>query len=243
MNNEDVKVTGERLIVGLSNKRNEEDHIARYEYAEQFVKGKRVLDLACGSGFGSAMVSDAGAVSVDGVDIAPEAIDYAKKNFARENVSFHQGSADSLSFADKSFDVIVSFETIEHLPDEIRAKYLDEMHRVLTDEGLLLLSTPNKAILSPWTKKPGNKFHILEYSRSILGKELADHKFEVTEWRGQRLVHKVYAIKPIRVLEVIRCRLMGTTSKRYFEANGPDVLDIPSSHTPRYFVTQVKKKQ
>lgn len=241
MSSESIQVTGERLIVGLSNKRNEQDHLARYEFAKKFVGNKKILDLACGSGFGSAMLADAGAQSVDGLDIATEAIDYAKENYSREQITFHQGSADSLPFKDDSFDMIVSFETIEHLPDDIRAKYLDEMYRVLTDDGLLLLSTPNKVILSPWTRKPGNKYHVLEYSREILEKELAEHGFKITAWYGQRLVHKLYAIKLVRILEVIRCRLMGTTSKRYFDANGPEVLEVPNTHTPRYFVTEVKK--
>ncbi|MGM3309222.1 class I SAM-dependent methyltransferase [Anabaena sp. WFMT] len=116
-----------------------EIHLRRYETAARYVKGKRVLDIACGTGYGSQMLRRAGAIAVVGVDICPETVQYARKHYQENNVEFV--CADALAFEWKEhFDVIVSFETIEHVlhPD----KFLDRLRYLLLPEGKLLLSAP-----------------------------------------------------------------------------------------------------
>ena len=107
----------ERLIKdGEDNSELAHQHLARYEFAKKFASGKRVLDIACGSGYGSGELREAGARYVLGVDISDKAVEYAKAHYANSEVGFTVGSAENLSSHGK-FDLVVSFETIEHLED------------------------------------------------------------------------------------------------------------------------------
>ena len=182
-----MRYTGERLIIG--DKECDEDsdiyqeHIERYKFAAEFVQG-RVLDIACGSGYGSKMLADR-AEEVWGGDISEEAIKIAKEKYSGENVHFRLMDASELPFDNNYFDLAVSFETIEHLKDS--EKFVAEIKRVLKPGGRLILSTPDKRV----TKKLGveNKFHVKEFGK----KELADilkNDFKL-EFFGQRPVKKV----------------------------------------------------
>lgn len=114
-------------------------HFKRYQTAARFVKGKRVLDIACGTGYGSQILCLAGARAVVGVDVCPETVLYAKKHYQEDNLEFVCADAEQFDCSEP-FDVIVSFETIEHLhhPD----KFLERIHRLLVPQGDLLLSAP-----------------------------------------------------------------------------------------------------
>lgn len=92
----------------------ENEHKHRYRTAAKFVKNKRVLDAACGSGYGSAILAES-AASVVGVDHSAAVIDYCKRTYKKENLSYVQMSVSALEFPENSFDIVVSFETIEHL--------------------------------------------------------------------------------------------------------------------------------
>lgn len=123
-----------------------EMHLRRYEFVEPFVAGRRVLDIACGTGYGSRFLLDQGqAASVLGLDVDPSAIDYATRRFAAgvapDRLRFALGDAARLNIPTGSIDVIASFETIEHVPDAAAA--LAEFRRVLTPGGRLCISTPN----------------------------------------------------------------------------------------------------
>jgi ubiquinone/menaquinone biosynthesis C-methylase UbiE len=137
-----------------------QQHLSRYAFASRFVHEKRVLDVACGIGYGSSILRKAGAREVIGVDRSEETVVLAKRNFGMEGVEFHAGLAEDLSGLGK-FDVVVSFETIEHLkrPD----KFLEETSRVLNDNGLLIISTPIRESGSLATK-PANPYHEREWS-------------------------------------------------------------------------------
>lgn len=134
------------------------EHYARYMFSSQFVKDKVVLDVASGSGYGTKYLADAGAKLVYGVDISKEVIEYAKKNFGGGGVKFLVGDARELPFKDNFFDVVVSFETIEHLPDYLR--FLNEVKRVIKPSGLLIVSTPNKR---EFRKTSRSRFHLKEF--------------------------------------------------------------------------------
>jgi len=134
------------------------NHLKRYEFARQFAAGQRVLDVACGVGYGSAHLSDT-ARSVVGVDIDYDAVMYATKHYRHLNVAFSQTDALKLPFQANIFDVVCSFETIEHVPHV--EQYLEEVRRVLELDGLYLVSTPAASVS---TLSPANPHHVQEWS-------------------------------------------------------------------------------
>lgn len=134
-------------------------HLKRYEFARPYCMGKRVLDVACGVGYGAHYLAR-GALQVVGVDIDPEAITYARRRYGDlSNLSFIEGDATALKLRDHSFDVVCSFETIEHLAD-VQA-YLREVQRVLVPKGLYIVSTP---VVPHSTRTPSNPHHYQEWS-------------------------------------------------------------------------------
>ena len=241
MDKQDHTVTGERMTPGGSSSRNEADHLARYKFAETFVKDKSVLDIACGTGFGVDILSKSGASSVLGVDIDQSAISYAVENYGSDKVKFVSGSAESIEAPDNSFDVIVSFETIEHLEDELRSKYLDELFRTLKPDGVLLLSTPNKQITSPWQDKPNNPFHILEYTKEMLKKEVEKHGFKIDFWYGQRFVQKWKTGFVVRKMSRLYEKITKSNLKWYDFADSEEVRIVPDYVEPRYFLIKASK--
>jgi ubiquinone/menaquinone biosynthesis C-methylase UbiE len=153
---------GERCIIGLTDDVLSNYHIKRYEFASNFIGGKKILDIACGTGYGSAFLKNAGALKVTGIDISEEAIEYARKHFSAPDIDFQVGNATNiLSVGDESVELIVSFETIEHIKEY--ENYLKEMRRVLKNNGMIILSTPNKKFSSPDTEKPTNPYHFIEF--------------------------------------------------------------------------------
>src|SRR5687767_9603768 len=128
----ELTFTGECMLPGQTPARVYEDHVERYHFAAKFCRGKRVLDIACGSGYGSAMLADAGATSVVGVDINADNVAYAIEHYPRPTVRF--GVGDIVTYAPEGqFDLIASFETIEHVPDYQGA--LRNLHKLLRDGG------------------------------------------------------------------------------------------------------------
>lgn len=148
----------ERWIPGFSDNITEECHITRYEFVADFVKDKSVLDIACGTGKGSFMIAEAGAARVTGVDIDEEAVRYAEHRSSHAKLSFHVGDAIKYSYQDL-YDVVVSFETIEHL-DNVSG-FLENMNNLLKEDGVFFVSTPISA--QPVDTKPKNKYHIQEW--------------------------------------------------------------------------------
>src|SRR6478609_1827167 len=110
----DLEFTGERFVPGIVGEIAHE-HWHRYAFARRLVAGRRVADVACGEGYGSALLATS-AASVVGIDLDAAAIAHAVATYAAASVRFVQGSATALPLADGSVDAIVSFETIEHLP-------------------------------------------------------------------------------------------------------------------------------
>ncbi len=137
-------------------------HLNRYLNAREICKGKKVLDLACGEGYGSFLMSEWGAKEVVGVDISKEAIHSANKNFKKDNIKFVNSNVEDLNFIeDNSFDLIVSFETIEHLSNP--NLFLKEIKRVIRPEGAIIISCPNDYFYYP-NEKEHNKYHMKKYT-------------------------------------------------------------------------------
>ncbi|MGI8469850.1 MAG: glycosyltransferase [Pyrinomonadaceae bacterium] len=158
------------------------EHAARYIFALPYVEKKSVLDIACGTGYGIELLKGK-AQSVTGVDIDFEAASQARKECDEKSFVLI-GDGTNLPFADRSFDVVTSFETLEHLRD--RGKFVSELKRVLRKDGVLILSTPNANYTKPVNGKPSNPFHIFEYKPEQLRAELA-RQFEVRDFLGQTL--------------------------------------------------------
>ena len=158
--------TGERVIPGQVNDDLWAEHVARYAFAARFASQKNVLDLGCGTGYGTAHLAHFASSAV-GVDLAPEAIAYAESHYS--TAKFLQCSAAAVPFPPASFDLITAFEVIEHLPDW--HSLLVEARRVLRATGLLIVSTPNQRYYAETRAKAGpNPFH--------------SHEFEYAEFRA-----------------------------------------------------------
>ncbi len=149
--------TGERMTSGTEGQIAFE-HYHRYCVARDWCRGRDVLDVASGEGYGTAFLSEV-AQSVIGVEIDPDSVAHAVTNYGSPNVRFLQGDAQRLPLSDQSFDVVVSFETLEHLRDH--ASFIAELRRVLRPTGLLVISTPDRAVYSAPGSDP-NPFHFLE---------------------------------------------------------------------------------
>ena len=146
----------ERMVPEEAHARIFWEHIARYRFAKDFVRGRRVLDIACGEGYGAAALAKAGAASVTGVDISPEACERARRKYG---LDARAGDAQAIPVPDRSIDLIVSFETIEHV--DAPAVFLRECARVLVQEGTLIVSTPNRPVYSGQGTQ--NPFHRVEF--------------------------------------------------------------------------------
>jgi SAM-dependent methyltransferase len=160
------------------------EHIHRYRLAREICEGKDVLDIACGEGYGSEILS-AIAKTVVGVDNASEAIDYAAAKYSADNLTFMLGSCDQIPLPDHSVDVVASFETIEH--HDQHDAMLAEIKRVLRTDGILIISSPDK---HEYTDIPSyhNPFHVKElYAQEF--KDFVSSAFANTLFFGQRVVY------------------------------------------------------
>ena len=157
------------------------EHLHRYALCREHVAGKRVLDLACGTGYGSAILAGA-AAEVIGVDISAEAIAAARSRHAGGNLAFRIADCFDLPFEAGRFDVVVANEMIEHVADH--HGLLQQAKRVLVPGGLLLVSTPNKPVYNRF--KPPNSFHVSEMDLPEFQRLLAGH-FAHVRLTGTRL--------------------------------------------------------
>ena len=159
------------------------EHWHRYAFVASMVRGVRVLDAACGEGYGSFLLAHA-AARVTGVDISADAVAHARERYARDNLEFVHGSVTELSLPDASVDAIVSFETIEHLPAQ--REMLAEFRRVLSPSGVLVISSPNRPVYNEGGAIE-NHFHVKELDRGEL-KALLDPNFPQQAWHAQSVV-------------------------------------------------------
>lgn len=153
--------TGERVIPGQVNDDLWAEHLARYAFAARLADGARVLDIGCGTGYGTAELAQH-AQSAAGIDISSDAIVYAREHYPIGNATFLAASATAIPFPSASFDLITAFEVIEHL--ENWHELLIEARRLLHPRGTFLVSTPNKLYYAESRAREGpNPFHTHEF--------------------------------------------------------------------------------
>jgi len=141
-------------------------HVQTYEHILKHVKDKAVLDFGCGEGYGTNLISKH-STSVIGIDISDETIADAQAKYAASNIQLQTIKpieTSPLPFKDESFDVVVSFQVIEHIfKDDI---YLKEICRVLKPDGLVMIATPNGTFRLLPFQNPWNKYHVREYTHT-----------------------------------------------------------------------------
>jgi len=179
-----IEWTGERCVPWTPDVQVVYEHMHRYLWAAELVGGRRVLELGSGEGFGASILAD-GASEVLGIDVDERTVEHARLNWSGLSLSFEVGSALDLSaFDDGSFDAVVAFEIIEHVVEQ--EQMLAEARRVLTNDGLLIVSTPDRRLYSETTGQ-NNPFHERELTREEFS-NLLEKSFEHVAIWGQRTI-------------------------------------------------------
>lgn len=180
MNNESqLEFTGERFTPECEREIWYE-HYHRYAFAKYLVAGKQVLDIASGEGYGSRILADY-AATVVAVDIDAQSIEHAGNKYPADNLKFVCASCLDIPLADHSMDVIVSFETLEHLAEQ--QQMLAEFDRVLKPDGILIISTPDKKHYSDAIGF-SNEFHVKELYKDEF-RHLLDAHWSEQIWYSQ----------------------------------------------------------
>lgn len=172
--------TGERFLPECAGEMIYE-HWHRYLIVRDYVAGKRVLDVASGEGYGSHLLSSV-ATHVLGVDISAAAVAHAQSRYGNERLHYLAAGCTQVPESDASFDIIVSFETIEHIAEH--DAFLREVDRLLAPNGMFIISSPNRPEYSDKTGYK-NEFHVKELDRAELETLLTPH-FPAQSWFAQR---------------------------------------------------------
>jgi ubiquinone/menaquinone biosynthesis C-methylase UbiE len=184
---DNIQFTGERF--SISKEKNWElyfQHMGRYLFTRQLAHGKFVLDAACGTGYGTAILAQS-AYRAIGIDISKETVSYCNQHNQKDNTHFVNMDCTNLAFPKESFDLVVSFETLEHLKKIKR--FVKELHRVLKPNGQLIISTPNRDIYALYNKNRKNEYHTCEFDENGF-RELMEPHFKIEKIYGQRFFAK-----------------------------------------------------
>lgn len=173
-----LEFTGERVVPGEVDIDLWNEHFARYLFAARLARHKRVADLGCGAGYGTAELART-AISAIGLDRSEEALAFARERYAAPNIEFRQADCADTGLPSGSLDLVVAFELVEHL-DDARALLLEAV-RLLAPGGQLAISTPNRDYYNESRRDAGpNPFHRREYSLAEFRDSLREHFPQVT---------------------------------------------------------------
>jgi GT2 family glycosyltransferase/SAM-dependent methyltransferase len=217
----DLEWTGERYLPGVEGDIAIE-HLHRYALARELVHGKDVLDIACGEGYGTRLLSET-ARSAVGIDVAEEVVLHARQRYVQPGLSFELGSCAKIPLEDCSVDVVVSFETIEHHGQH--KEMVSEIKRVLRSDGMLIISSPDK---HEYSDVPGseNAFHVKELYLNEFS-ALLKVWFRHVEIYGQRVQYGSN-IGPLD---------SGAAASWYsFSGGNTNIRAVPGIERPLYFI-------
>lgn len=186
---------------------------AAYVFAGGFAANKSILEIGCGAGYGADYLTRF-ASSIVAVDTQKEVVTYSQAKYGRDGLTFLLADGTKLPFNASSFDMVISFQVIEHIEPINVLDYLSEIKRVLKEEGVFLVSTPNPKLRLLPLQKPWNPEHRKEYKDKEL-QRLLNKVFEAVKVSGlcgsrevlsiersrvKRKPVKVYIIRPYRHL-------------------------------------------
>ena len=202
-----VRREAERWVPGFLYPGIEKEHLARYELVKSYVENKKVLDLACGSGYGSyILATDGKAKQVDGGDINDLSLRYARHRFVHDGLNYFHANAEQYC-KENFYDIVVSFETVEHLnkPELL----LENISKSLVSGGLLFISTP---LTIATNKKPFNPYHTIEWSFDDF-QQLIKNYFKIEEVYIQNVsTKKIASHLPARVFRKMQS-VLGYTNE------------------------------
>ena len=208
----DLRFTGERVVPGDMSEYMDvlSEHLSRYAFAIGFMRGsERVLDAACGTGYGSFLLAMATG-SVLGLDVAPEAVEFASAHFSWPGLRYEAADLDETPLP-AAFDAVVSFETVEHLREP--EAFVQGVARALRPEGLFICSIPRN--------QPSDFHrHVYEFEGA---RALVEPWFEDVHWFGQ-----TDRVTPAGTLHGAAISEDGVENARYFIA----VCRSPRATTP-----------
>ena len=178
-----------RIIPEETNAKFYAEHLMPYEFMRNDAVDKKILEVGCGDGYGSAYLAEV-AAEVIGIDYEEAVVLRAQAKYKAPNLKFLSMDATNLQFKEYSFDIVCSFQVIEHIPEEKLLEYLSEIKRVLKKNGKLYLSTLNleHTMKSPLTYKK-NLAHCKEFTLPEL-KDLLSRVFSDIEIYGLHLTPK-----------------------------------------------------
>ncbi len=151
--------------------------IERYEFGKKYTQDKMVLDIPCGSGWGTSLIDNA--KEIYGIDISSDAIQYAQSHFS---ATFLKGSMTKIDFEDNKFDTALCFEGIEHITRQEGIEFINEIKRVVKKDGLIIASVP---ILNKYGEDTGNPYHKFEYPENYL-KILLEENFKIIKYINEK---------------------------------------------------------
>lgn len=223
-----LKWSSERIVIGKTPENILRLHLDRYKFAKEFISDLTVLDIASGTGYGTRLLS-ASAKQIFGGDISRDAIAFGQSSWRRSNLSYFITDARVLPFGDKTFDAVISFETVEHLPKN--SMFISECRRVLKDNGIFICSTCNKNILTAGWKRPLNPFHIEELTENDFLKLLKSQFGEVRLYgqlflnHSERLKYMLYYTIGFCLVRLKLFSVFQSFVKPFARMINPDSLD------------------
>ena len=156
----EIENTGERILLEKESPLMIARHFSAYKFAKGLVAGKRVLEIGSGEGYGTHYLSGF-AKNITGIDYSKDAVQYAKDKYKNNNLSFLVMDAKEIGKLNEKFDIVCSFQNIEHIEDT--DSLLKNVAQILDENGIFICSTCNKKDASPNQETPLNKFHVKEY--------------------------------------------------------------------------------
>lgn len=231
----------ERCYPDLNSSRVVEDHIAAYHFASNFVKDKIVIDAACGEGYGSSILKNAGAKEVYGVDLDQSTIETASHKYS--NIIFEQKDVVKTGFPDEMFDVAISFQTWHHLDDY--KKFIPEMKRIIKPGGLLICSVPNRKViyLNPFHRGYLTKFYKTNFDKGKIESMVGPY-MKIQNWYGQRIIKPILLNPFVKFGTWFAASVSQTFEKRLRKAlslgRGPEIAPLDAENA-RYLIFIAKK--